>query len=86
MPNTSRSSKKVPSAKEFNPARKVAESLTPTYLKGVQRVADLQKKTLDVAAGLLQRTDHHLHGLCRTRIDDTGEVVDRPRQFRNVLT
>jgi hypothetical protein len=50
MPHTSKSSKKVPSAKEFNPARKVAESLTPAYLKGVQRVADLQKKMLDVAA------------------------------------
>ena len=50
MPNTSKSSKKVSAAKEFNPAREVAESLTPIYLKGVQRVADLQKKSLDVAA------------------------------------
>src|SRR5215469_18598354 len=50
MPNTSKSSKKAPAAKPFKPARKVAESLTPAYLKGVQRVADLQKKSLDVAA------------------------------------
>lgn len=50
MPNTSKSSKKVSSAKEFNPTREVAETLTPVYLKGVQRVADLQKKSLDVAA------------------------------------
>ena len=50
MPNTSKSSKKVSSAKEFNPAREVAETLTPVYLKGVQRVADLQKKSLGVAA------------------------------------
>jgi hypothetical protein len=50
MPNTSKSSKKVSSAKEFNPAREVAETLTPVYLKSVQRVADLQKKSLDVAS------------------------------------
>jgi hypothetical protein len=50
MPNTSKSSKKVPSAKEFNLAREVAGTLTPVYRKGVQSVADLQKKSLDVAA------------------------------------
>ena len=50
MPNTSKSSKKVSSVKEFHPAREVAETLTPVYLKGVQRVADVQKKSLDVAA------------------------------------
>ena len=50
MPNTSKSSKKVSSAKAFNPAREVAEALTPVYLKGIQRGADLQKKSLDVAA------------------------------------
>ena len=50
MPNTSKSSKKASSAKEFNPAHQVAESLNPLYRKGVQRVADLQKKSLDVAA------------------------------------
>jgi hypothetical protein len=50
MPNTSKSSKKVSSAKAFNPAREVAETLTPVYLKGIQRGADLQKKSLDVAA------------------------------------
>lgn len=50
MPNTSKSSKKVRSAKEFNPAREVAETLTPVYLQGFQRVAALQKKSLDVAA------------------------------------
>ena len=50
MPNTSKSSKKAPAAKPFKPAREVAENLTPVYLKGVQRVGDLQKKSLDVAA------------------------------------
>jgi hypothetical protein len=50
MPNTSKTSKKVSSTKEFNPGREVAETLAPVYLKGVQRVADLQKKSLDVAA------------------------------------
>ena len=50
MPNTSKSSKKVSSANAFNPAREVAETLTPVYLKGIQRGADLQKKSLDVAA------------------------------------
>jgi hypothetical protein len=50
MPNTSKSSKKVSSAKAFNPAREVAETLTPVYLKGIQRGADLQRKSLDVAA------------------------------------
>src|SRR6516225_11864969 len=50
MPNTSKSSKKVSSAKEFKPVRQVAETVTPVYLKGVQSVADLQKKSVDVAA------------------------------------
>ena len=50
MPNTSKSSKKTSSAKEFNPAGEAAATLTPIYLKGVQRAADLQKKSLDVAA------------------------------------
>ena len=50
MPNTSKSSKKTSSAKEFNPAREAAATLTPIYLKGVQRAADLQQKSLDVAA------------------------------------
>src|SRR5215472_1542363 len=50
MPNTSKSSKKAPSAKPFNATREAAETLTPVYLKGVRRVADLQKKSLDVAA------------------------------------
>ena len=50
MPNTSKSSKKVSSAKAFNPSRGVAEALMPVYLKGVQRVADFEKRSLDVAA------------------------------------
>ena len=50
MPNTSKSSKKVSSSKEFSPAHEVADTLMPVYLKGVKRVADLQKKSLDVAA------------------------------------
>ena len=50
MPNTSKPSKKVSSAKAFNATREVTETLTPVYLKGVQRLADLQKKSLDAAA------------------------------------
>jgi len=50
MPNTSKSSKKASSAKEFKPGRQVAETVTPVYLKGIQSVADLQKKSVDVAA------------------------------------
>jgi hypothetical protein len=82
MPNTSKSSKKVPSAKEFNPAREVAETLTPVYRKGVQSVADLQKKSLDVAAeqagdwiGVYKKTFGYLPVAVPTLFFDLAEHI-----------
>jgi hypothetical protein len=82
MPNTSKSSKKVPSAKEFNLAREVAGTLTPVYRKGVQSVADLQKKSLDVAAeqggewiGVYKKTFGYLPVAAPTLFFDLAEHI-----------
>jgi hypothetical protein len=49
MPNTSKSSKKTaPVSEGVNP--ELVDVFTPLVLNSVERVADLQKKTLDVAA------------------------------------
>jgi hypothetical protein len=50
MPNTSKSSKKATTAATatVNPA--FVDAFTPLYLSSVERVAELQKKTLDIAA------------------------------------
>jgi hypothetical protein len=82
MPNTSKSSKKVPSAKEFNPVCEVVETLTPVYRKGVQRVADLQKKSSDVAAqqagewiGVYKKTFGYLPVAAPTLFFDLAEHI-----------
>ena len=49
MPNTSKSSKKAaPVSAAVKP--EVVDAFTPLVLNSVERVADLQKKTLDIAA------------------------------------
>lgn len=50
MPTTSKSSKKVanPATATVNP--EFVDAFAPLYLSSVERVADLQKKTLDIAA------------------------------------
>lgn len=49
MPNTSKSSKKTAAAGTAA-ATEFVDTLTPLYLSGVERVADLQKTCLDAAA------------------------------------
>src|SRR5271169_1716031 len=50
MPNTSKSSKKASPANGAASVTEFVDAFTPLYLNGVERVADLQKKSLDLAA------------------------------------
>ena len=49
MPNTSKSSKKNPTANGAA-ATEFVDAITPLYLNGVERIAEMQKKSLDLAA------------------------------------
>ena len=50
MPNTSKSSKKATTAATVTVNPEFVDTFTPIYLNSVERVAELQKKTLDIAA------------------------------------
>ena len=50
MPNTSKSSKKAAPAAAAAVKPECVDAFTPLVLNSVERVADLQKKTLDIAA------------------------------------
>ena len=49
MPNTSKSSKKNPTANGAA-ATEFVDAITPLYLNGVERMAEMQKKSLELAA------------------------------------
>lgn len=50
MPNTSKSSKKVSPANGAAQVTELMDAFTPLYLNGVEQVAELQKKSLELAA------------------------------------
>ena len=50
MPTTSKSSKKVANGATATANPEFVDAFAPLYLSSVERVADLQKKTLDIAA------------------------------------
>lgn len=50
MPNTSKSSKKASPAKGAAPVTGIVDTFTPVYLNSVNRVAELQKNSLDAMA------------------------------------
>jgi len=50
MPNTSKSSKKAAPANGAASVTEFADAFTPLYLNGVERMAELQKSALDLAA------------------------------------
>ncbi len=50
MPNTSKSSKKASPANGAAAVTEFVDAFTPLYLNGVERMAELQKKALDLAA------------------------------------
>lgn len=50
MPNTSKSSKKASPANGAAPVTEFVDALTPLYLNGVEQVAKLQKKSLELTA------------------------------------
>jgi len=50
MPTTSKSSKKAAPAAVAAATPEFVDALAPLYINSVERVADLQKKTLDIAA------------------------------------
>lgn len=50
MPNTSKSSKKTATANGGVPVTEFVDAFTPLYLNSVEQMAELQKKSLDMAA------------------------------------
>jgi hypothetical protein len=50
MPNTSKSSKRATTATAATPKADFTEVFSPVIVNSIERVADLQKKTLDIAA------------------------------------